>query len=134
MRYRSTNYGTYGVMVVTALALATFGCAKTAPAPADGPSVPAADAHAQRDHAKSAEQEGPGADDEVAKAMASLSPEDRAAAEKQRVCLVTGEPLGSMGAPIKVTVNGRDVFLCCEGCRESLMKDPDKYLAKLTDE
>jgi YHS domain-containing protein len=63
--------------------------------------------------------------------LAALSAEDRAAAEKQGVCPVSGEKLGSMGTPYKVTVKGRTVFLCCDGCEEDLKKDPDKYLAKL---
>ncbi len=60
-----------------------------------------------------------------------LTEADKALIEKQKLCLVANEPLGSMGTPIKVTVKGRDVFLCCEGCREAVLKDPDKYLAKL---
>ena len=39
-----------------------------------------------------------------------------------------------MGTPIKVDVNGRPVFICCEGCRESLLAEPAKYLAKLSKE
>lgn len=66
-----------------------------------------------------------------AEALAKLSPEDRAAAEKQQTCPVTGEPLGSMGAPYKVEVKGRTVFLCCPGCEEKIKANPDKYLAKL---
>ena len=49
----------------------------------------------------------------------------------QKVCPVSGEPLGSMGVPVKVTVKDRDVLLCCEGCRSAILDDPDKYLAKL---
>ena len=71
------------------------------------------------------------ADPKISEAMSALSPEDRAAAEKQRVCLVSDEPLGSMGKPYKVTVKGRTVFLCCAMCEEDLQKDPDKFLAKL---
>jgi YHS domain-containing protein len=63
--------------------------------------------------------------------LAELAPADRAAALKQRVCPVTGEALGSMGKPFKVTVKGQTFFLCCEGCRDDLNKNPDKYLAKL---
>lgn len=76
----------------------------------------------------------PAADDEAAeveKALAQLSPEDRAIAEKQKVCLVAGGPLGGMGKPIKVNVKGRDVFICCKGCEKDLLENPDKYLAKL---
>ncbi len=63
--------------------------------------------------------------------LAELSPEDRESAMKQHVCPVSGEMLGSMGTPIKVDVNGRQVWICCDGCRESLLAEPDKYLAKL---
>ncbi|MBI5760588.1 MAG: hypothetical protein HZA46_18890 [Planctomycetales bacterium] len=69
--------------------------------------------------------------DKIAKAMAQLSDEDRALAEKQKVCLVAGSPLGGMGKPYKVTVKGRYVFLCCAGCESDLLENPDKYLAKL---
>ncbi|WP_460166783.1 hypothetical protein [Thermostilla marina] len=50
---------------------------------------------------------------------------------KQHICPVSGEMLGSMGTPIKVDVSGRQVWICCEGCRDSLLAEPDKYLAKL---
>ncbi|MHC4931418.1 MAG: hypothetical protein ACYTGV_04430 [Planctomycetota bacterium] len=68
---------------------------------------------------------------EIEKEMARLSPQDRALAEAQKDCPVSGEPLGSMGAPIKVDVKGQAVFICCEGCRKKLLRDPDTYLAKL---
>lgn len=70
---------------------------------------------------------------EVIEALAKLSEEDRALAENQRICPVTQMQLGSMGTPEKVHVNGSDVFICCGGCRESLLKDPDKYLAVLAE-
>lgn len=63
--------------------------------------------------------------------VAELSPEDSEAAAKQGICPVSGEKLTAMGAPIKVDVNGRTVFICCDGCKEKLLADPDKYLAKL---
>jgi YHS domain-containing protein len=63
--------------------------------------------------------------------LASLSTDDRALAEKQKVCPVSGEPLGAMGAPKKISIAGRDVFICCEGCEKPLKSEPEKYLAKL---
>jgi hypothetical protein len=63
--------------------------------------------------------------------LAQLSPEDRALAEKQKVCPVSGQPLGAMGKPYKVTVEGRDVLLCCQGCEAKIKADPDEYLVKL---
>ncbi|MDZ4781552.1 MAG: heavy metal-binding domain-containing protein [Planctomycetia bacterium] len=56
----------------------------------------------------------------IAAALKQLSPQDRAAAERQGTCPVTGLPLGSMGAPIKVTSSGRQVFVCCAGCIDQL--------------
>jgi hypothetical protein len=67
----------------------------------------------------------------IAEALGHLSAEDRALAEKQKVCPVTGQALGSMGTPPAVTVEGRKVFLCCKGCEGKLRKDPGKYLDKL---
>ena len=73
-------------------------------------------------------------DAEVKVALAKLSPEDRALAEAQKTCPVTGEPLGSMGVPIKVTVDGRDAFVCCEGCVDELKNNFAKYEDKLPEQ
>jgi hypothetical protein len=64
-------------------------------------------------------------------APASLSAQDQLIVDRQKLCPVTGQPLGSMGAPVPVVVEGRTVFVCCEGCAEPLKKNPGKYLAKL---
>lgn len=69
---------------------------------------------------------------EIETALAMLSPIDRELAEDQSVCPVTMYPLGSMGVPPKVDVEGRTVFLCCEGCREPLLEESTKYLAMLS--
>jgi hypothetical protein len=67
-------------------------------------------------------------------ALSQLSPTDRALADQQRFCPVADTRLGSMGIPIRVIVNGRPVFICCDGCRDSLLANPVKYLAKLDTE
>ena len=77
------------------------------------------------------ESAGPAASEAQAGTNAAISDADRKLIEKQKVCPVSGEPLGSMGEAVKVVVKGRTVFLCCEGCKEALMADPDKYLKKL---
>ena len=61
--------------------------------------------------------------------LKELSAEDRAAAEKQRICPVTGALLGSMGAPYKVKVKNQTVFLCCEGCK-GLSSGPGQVFGK----
>jgi YHS domain-containing protein len=65
--------------------------------------------------------------------LAELSVEDRQLAEKQHVCPVSGEVLGLMGNPFKVSAEGKTVFLCCEGCLQQFKENPEKYLAKLKD-
>ena len=72
-----------------------------------------------------------GLDEDIATALSELSVADRTAALAQKVCPVTDKPLGSMGKPLKVTIEGQDVFLCCGGCEAELKKEPAKYLAKL---
>ena len=60
-----------------------------------------------------------------------LADEDQTTVIDQVICPVTDAKLGSMGRPLKVDIAGKAVFICCEGCRNSLLKAPDMYLAKL---
>jgi hypothetical protein len=48
--------------------------------------------------------------------MAEFDAADRLQVMIQQICPVSGEKLGSMGAPIKIAVGEETVFLCCEGC------------------
>ena len=54
------------------------------------------------------------------KGLRQLSLTDQRLAMKQRTCPITADLLGSMGKPIKVNVDGRTVFVCCQGCVEEL--------------
>ncbi len=56
---------------------------------------------------------------------------DAEAIAAQKSCPVMDEPLGGMGAPMKVNVNGKAVYICCAGCAKKLAAEPDKYLGKL---
>jgi len=61
-----------------------------------------------------------------------LLPEDQQdAAIAQSVCPISGAPLGSMGVPIALSLEGGTVFLCCAGCEDSAMSDPEGTLAKV---
>ncbi len=60
--------------------------------------------------------------------IAELPPAEQVAALRQRTCPVTQEPLGSMGKPIRVTVAGQSIFVCCEGCVSAVQRNPQKYL------
>lgn len=118
---------TFGLWTVAlGLGAAFMGCsAEQQPEPDATATMPPA----QSADAKSSESGEEQA--EINEALAKLSPEDRALAEKQRTCPVTDEPLGSMGTPIKVTVGGREAFVCCEGCVDELKKNFAKYEGKL---
>ena len=68
----------------------------------------------------------------VAENLAKLGPDDRKAAQAQRFCAVQeGIRLGSMGVPVKVTVKGQPVYLCCEGCEDKAKADADQTLEKV---
>jgi hypothetical protein len=75
-------------------------------------------------------------------AAAKPTPADAALIAKARAsyplktCLVSDEPLGSMGesAPYIHRAAGqpdRVVFLCCDGCTEDFKASPAKFLAKV---
>ena len=64
--------------------------------------------------------------------LAKLSPEDRKLAEEQKFCAIESENrLGAMGVPVKVVVSDQPVFLCCKGCKEEALANPDKTLARV---
>jgi hypothetical protein len=125
---------------LVALMMWSTGCSSDQPAaPAQketasvGDHVHAEGESADHDHAVEGADEKIEQDDDarIKAAFASLSPEDRALAMKQKVCPISGDPLGLMGTPIKVDVEGHEVFICCPGCKEPLLEDADAYLVKL---
>jgi Cu(I)/Ag(I) efflux system membrane fusion protein len=58
---------------------------------------------------------------------------DRKLAIAQQICPVTEAALGSMGVPVKITLRGKPVFLCCKGCMGKAKRSPDEMLRKLAD-
>ncbi len=56
---------------------------------------------------------------------------DEALINHQKICPVTGEPLDSMGGPVKVDLDGKAIFVCCKSCEKPLRKKPAEYLSKL---
>jgi RND family efflux transporter MFP subunit len=72
---------------------------------------------------------GPSAED--LKNIDKLPPEDRPLARAQRLCPITGEPLGSMGKPVKIVLRGQPVFLCCRGCVSEANRNADAVLKKV---
>jgi len=65
-------------------------------------------------------------------ALVKLPAVDRPLAEAQRFCAVMNDSrLGSMGIPVKLTIDGRPVFICCQGCADDATADPRATLAKV---
>lgn len=68
-------------------------------------------------------------EERIKSSLAKLGPEDRALAEAQKYCpVLPANRLGSMGAPVKLVLNGRPVFLCCEGCEEEARASAERTL------
>ncbi len=64
-------------------------------------------------------------------AIAKLPEGDRAAAAAQRYCpMMDTVRIGAMGAPVKVMIDGKPVFLCCKGCQEDAVKNGKDTVVK----
>ena len=50
---------------------------------------------------------------------------------RNTVCPVSGDHLGNMGAPVKITAEGRTFYLCCKSCQDDVKADPKAVIAKL---
>lgn len=135
---RTITYSTTVALSLSLCSLGLYGCG--GPAESEKTTQPSQSATADGSGDKHADHGDEHADhdedglsdmEKMKAALAKLSPEDAASAEKQHLCPVSGDMLGIMGAPIKVDVNGQPVWICCEGCRDPLLENPEEYLAKL---
>lgn len=106
------------------LILGIYGCSSTEPDQVTPTATPASDTADDHADAKSPM-------DKMMPGLKELSPQDYKSAMAQHICPVSGEMLGTMGAPKKVDVDGEAVWICCDGCKAKLLAEPDKYLAKL---
>jgi hypothetical protein len=88
------------------------------------PSTP--DDPAAKNGAASATEEA-----EIKENLGKLAAADRTLSELQRKCPITNNRLGSMGVPVKVMLDGKPVFLCCDGCQEEAEKDAKGTLEKV---
>jgi YHS domain-containing protein len=48
---------------------------------------------------------------------------------KNAVCPVSGDKVGSVGKPVIVEYQGKQVALCCKDCLKEFKKNPAKYSA-----
>jgi Cu(I)/Ag(I) efflux system membrane fusion protein len=116
------------------LMLGIYGCNSPDSDSITPPPTPASDTAAEQADHDRGDNATADSDSPMAKMMSGLkelSTEDYESAMAQHMCPVSGEMLGTMGAPEKVDVNGTSVWICCDGCKDKLLAAPDKYLAKL---
>ena len=45
-----------------------------------------------------------------------------------KFCIVTDNELGSMGDPVTIVYNGREIKFCCKPCVKKFNKNPSKYI------
>jgi len=68
-------------------------------------------------------------DAKIKSAMQKLPDADRRLAEAQKICPILKDSLlGSMGVPIKLTIQDQPVFLCCKGCEKGALVNPKRTL------
>jgi len=68
----------------------------------------------------------------IAANLAKLSAADKKIALEQLLCLSQeNSKLGSMGVPIKFTIEGQTAFVCCEGCLDEAKSNPAKTMQRL---
>jgi YHS domain-containing protein len=48
-------------------------------------------------------------------------------------CVVSGEKLGKMGEPFRITYQGKTVKFCCSACLKEFNTNPEKYAAIVED-
>ena len=48
-----------------------------------------------------------------------------------QTCIVSDEPLGSMGDPVVIVHEGKEIKFCCDSCQPKFEAEPAKYLPKL---
>jgi YHS domain-containing protein len=67
---------------------------------------------------------------EIAK-IKTLPAAEQDLALKQAVCPVSGDHLGNMGAPVRISAEGRTFYLCCKNCVDEVNANPKAVIAKL---
>lgn len=51
-----------------------------------------------------------------------------------KICPISKEKIGAMGAAVPVVYKGKIINLCCTGCSKDFAKDPAKYMKIVNEE
>ena len=129
-----TGVGLFGVAVICG----AIGCADAKPSSKSAAppvkAVGAADAPKQEPQvAKNTPAEDAKEEETIKATREKLSPEDRKLVDAQEWCVINNEERlgGLMGPPVKLTIKGEPVFLCCKACQKEAEANPEKTLAKV---
>ena len=63
-------------------------------------------------------------------AVTSATVSDQVAVHLQRFCPVMRQLLGSHGTPLRVSVNGEELYVCCKGCVSKVEVAPAGYVSE----
>ena len=92
---------------------------------------------------KAASEPAPATEPAAASEPVAPAPENNQVANEQpavpvevgnKICPVSGNPVGQMGPAIKYTYNGKIYNLCCPMCVRSFKNNPEKYSKIAQDE
>lgn len=86
---------------------------------------------ADGEHDEHGDHADAGAVQDAPKAKEQALPNYVAAPYPLDTCVVAGGKLGSMGKPVKLEHEGREVVFCCASCEPKFKADPGKYIAKI---
>lgn len=125
MTMRPVGVSFFAALAIVFLGIA--GCDDNQPATSNKPAstAPADHGHGDRQH------EGTNHDHSDAEQSEKKPVAHVPADYPLKVCVVSGEDLGSMGKPVKIEHGDDTAYLCCSSCIDKFNATPDKYIAKL---
>lgn len=117
-----------GIALVLALALVT-----PLLAVADDAAVPVKEDTKEKTAAKEESRtDTPKDSDKAKKEDKDKSDDEKVKPYPLKTCLVTDNDLKSMGDPVTIVHDGQEIKFCCAPCEKKFLKDPAKYLEKLS--
>ena len=111
----------FHALIAMTLTLVSLGCAS------EPTNTKMTDAHPAHADAKQA----PIHQTPVSTQQAADASKEKAVPYPLKVCLVSGEDLGSMGKPSSFVQEGRQIMLCCKSCEKEFKADTAKFIKKL---
>ena len=125
----TSSYRLSALLLGCATVLFALGCGQVYGESEPDTSAPT-QAHAEQGHAMAAASADAASD---APSKANDVPSHVPGAYPLKTCVVSGAKLGTMGKPVTLTHQGREVRLCCPACEPKFKADPDAFMKKIDD-